>query len=103
MRRAWSATISCSHDKLAEVVRGFLKFLSKTKTSGSIGDPIGDCGMMCGYAETGPRNGAAALLRRIVCPRLPFVEREDASVSPGTRSEERRVGKECRSRWSPYH
>src|SRR3989475_11333636 len=22
---------------------------------------------------------------------------------PGKRSEERRVGKECRSRWSPYH
>ena len=22
---------------------------------------------------------------------------------PGARSEERRVGKECRSRWSPYH
>ena len=22
---------------------------------------------------------------------------------PYTRSEERRVGKECRSRWSPYH
>ena len=27
--------------------------------------------------------------------------RED--VSDITRSEERRVGKECRSRWSPYH
>ena len=25
---------------------------------------------------------------------------EDA---PSVRSEERRVGKECRSRWSPYH
>src|SRR2546422_8910556 len=24
-------------------------------------------------------------------------------VSTSTRSEERRVGKECRSRWSPYH
>ena len=24
-------------------------------------------------------------------------------VGPGVRSEERRVGKECRSRWSPYH
>ena len=24
-------------------------------------------------------------------------------ASRGTRSEERRVGKECRSRWSPYH
>ena len=28
-----------------------------------------------------------------------------AATIPGTkkRSEERRVGKECRSRWSPYH
>src|SRR5690606_41004223 len=25
------------------------------------------------------------------------------SANRGTRSEERRVGKECRSRWSPYH
>ena len=25
------------------------------------------------------------------------------SVSAFSRSEERRVGKECRSRWSPYH
>ena len=24
-------------------------------------------------------------------------------TDPGKRSEERRVGKECRSRWSPYH
>ena len=24
-------------------------------------------------------------------------------ISKGLRSEERRVGKECRSRWSPYH
>src|SRR2546427_9748923 len=27
----------------------------------------------------------------------------DAGVYPPMRSEERRVGKECRSRWSPYH
>ena len=26
-----------------------------------------------------------------------------ATRAVGTRSEERRVGKECRSRWSPYH
>ena len=26
-----------------------------------------------------------------------------APSTPLTRSEERRVGKECRSRWSPYH
>ena len=26
-----------------------------------------------------------------------------ADAAIGSRSEERRVGKECRSRWSPYH
>src|SRR3712207_9138899 len=29
--------------------------------------------------------------------------RERLAVAMPTRSEERRVGKECRSRWSPYH
>src|SRR2546422_3222448 len=29
--------------------------------------------------------------------------RETVYVFPRQRSEERRVGKECRSRWSPYH
>ena len=28
---------------------------------------------------------------------------EHIEVKPVYRSEERRVGKECRSRWSPYH
>ena len=28
---------------------------------------------------------------------------EPPQRSNGERSEERRVGKECRSRWSPYH
>ena len=42
-----------------------------------------------------------------------FIERDDkekdvfvhssAVADSGMRSEERRVGKECRSRWSPYH
>src|SRR2546426_9739861 len=30
-------------------------------------------------------------------------ERHDPEDDPRARSEERRVGKECRSRWSPYH
>ena len=30
-------------------------------------------------------------------------ERADDRLRATTRSEERRVGKECRSRWSPYH
>src|SRR6266498_2058889 len=33
----------------------------------------------------------------------PEVERVLERAAPTMRSEERRVGKECRSRWSPYH
>ena len=44
-------------------------------------------------------------------PRMPLAASKSALASvdfsykssPTTRSEERRVGKECRSRWSPYH
>ena len=32
-----------------------------------------------------------------------FSQDELAAIRAGARSEERRVGKECRSRWSPYH
>src|SRR5256886_2796341 len=40
---------------------------------------------------------------------LPLFERSNRGLAPTpygeifARSEERRVGKECRSRWSPYH
>src|SRR2546430_13549740 len=40
--------------------------------------------------------------RRSDLPRRSVGER-DASGDAQSRSEERRVGKECRSRWSPYH
>ena len=32
-----------------------------------------------------------------------WIDTEEDAPSVVTRSEERRVGKECRSRWSPYH
>src|SRR2546425_6502836 len=39
--------------------------------------------------------------RRRLCPRR--ADAVDQEVGGEVRSEERRVGKECRSRWSPYH
>src|SRR5260221_11852414 len=36
-------------------------------------------------------------------PRWARVVARDRSADGEFRSEERRVGKECRSRWSPYH
>ena len=44
--------------------------------------------------EVGPGYGATTDVLSQSVPRLTSVE---------IRSEERRVGKECRSRWSPYH
>ena len=35
--------------------------------------------------------------------RLPLVRCQQRLTVGDSRSEERRVGKECRSRWSPYH
>src|SRR5256885_2013755 len=43
---------------------------------------------------------AAALYRGDLLPDDPY---ESWADGPRDRSEERRVGKECRSRWSPYH
>src|SRR5256886_3364361 len=46
---------------------------------------------------------------RLTAPRMHDVVAASWAWTPGTngktvsRSEERRVGKECRSRWSPYH
>ena len=44
-----------------------------------------------------PQYTKNGLLERIVEPERVIIFRVT------TRSEERRVGKECRSRWSPYH
>src|SRR2546427_10822430 len=41
--------------------------------------------------------------RRAVFDRLAPVGRGRCMAGLAWRSEERRVGKECRSRWSPYH
>ena len=47
---------------------------------------------------------ASAAIPRIY--RLKFqrdIYKDLSSLEKAIRSEERRVGKECRSRWSPYH
>src|SRR2546422_9597844 len=72
-------------------------------------------GVVVGFAlETGG-DGVAKARQKLQDKALDFVVLNDA-LEPGAgfevatnrvtiigRSEERRVGKECRSRWSPYH
>src|SRR3712207_9520418 len=72
-------------------------------------EPWGD------YAVSTARWGGA-LLHEVLTQARPAADGDDVRfegadhgsyhlrpVLPETRSEERRVGKECRSRWSPYH
>src|SRR3989442_1191199 len=42
-------------------------------------------------------------IRTTVVHQLPGFAAVVGTIEPAFRSEERRVGKECRSRWSPYH
>ena len=43
-------------------------------------------------------------VRKVTCPVFGGDDLDRLYVTTmGSRSEERRVGKECRSRWSPYH
>ena len=42
-------------------------------------------------------------LTTLMKPATKFEETKDMYSTGYQRSEERRVGKECRSRWSPYH
>src|ERR1022692_603151 len=39
----------------------------------------------------------------VIAPASVFGHQQTVRLKPSQRSEERRVGKECRSRWSPYH
>src|SRR3712207_8744420 len=46
-----------------------------------------------------PEHVIRAVVKRVRLETLPVVQ----AAGRRKRSEERRVGKECRSRWSPYH
>ena len=43
------------------------------------------------------------VFREVIKEEFELILVDDGSKDRSFRSEERRVGKECRSRWSPYH
>src|SRR2546422_10235709 len=51
----------------------------------------------------GPTGGAAVSKKMLLAARGIDAEMLVGKSGGDARSEERRVGKECRSRWSPYH
>src|SRR3712207_7404120 len=53
-------------------------------------------------AKTADQSGATCA-PEMLRPAVRLDERQELGEAWRRRSEERRVGKECRSRWSPYH
>src|SRR5256884_6653775 len=70
---------------------GFQKFESKDNKLDPAADLVIDASLTVGVASQTVEVSASAVT----------LQTESATVQK--RSEERRVGKECRSRWSPYH
>ena len=70
--------------------------------SGVIFDQVDTANPDCWTLDEYVKRGGYTALRKILAEKTP---QDDviAEVKALTRSEERRVGKECRSRWSPYH
>ena len=65
---------------------------------------FGSCGSMNNTAKGGViGGGSGAALGAIIGGIAGKGKGAAIGAAVGTRSEERRVGKECRSRWSPYH
>src|SRR5207248_11468952 len=75
--------------------------LKKLKTIAVVGPNAADV-HLGGYARD-PGRGVGILegIRQRVGPSAKVTYAAGCKIT--TRSEERRVGKECRSRWSPYH
>ena len=59
---------------------------------------LSSCERFAAFLERSPETATADDIRRFQL----FLIESGASIC-NRRSEERRVGKECRSRWSPYH
>ena len=55
------------------------------------------------YVGAGTTLGTSYYMRRFYAANADARTTTSRSNLSNSRSEERRVGKECRSRWSPYH
>ena len=56
-----------------------------------------------GEGENGMKAVAGVVMNRVHAKGGEYARVGQGSIRNIIRSEERRVGKECRSRWSPYH
>src|ERR1039457_7680555 len=86
----WDQSVSVSAPATVQVSNGVL-------TAAASDGYLGDTNVLAPYLETKGDFGVVATIQ--TAPGL----NGNITLTGSLRSEERRVGKECRSRWSPYH
>ena len=96
-REVLSFIVSCA---LPETVTLFA-----TATDGTVYEFFGDLGLASEWLDHPLREAGRGWVSACLFARVNrHVLAQPISMrGPNNRSEERRVGKECRSRWSPYH
>src|SRR5256885_6004038 len=112
-----STDVECDSVGLSEVVRFFFFFSSRrrhTRLQGDWSSDVCSSDLRVDVRRVAVDEGAdpnllaclqvAQLIQELI-PSRPVARRVEEMVDARQehRSEERRVGKECRSRWSPYH
>ena len=74
---------------------------SRILAEATVHSPVADRRLAAVHSPAAVHTPAAVHIRSIPAAAAARIRSIPAAVA--ARSEERRVGKECRSRWSPYH
>src|SRR5258708_23063047 len=96
--------VACPRDGVSQV--GFLRRAHATRDRSRRADQqlaVGPEVRLDLREHAGIRLAQLSRARVVLATLRPRVELAGGLLQPLDRSEERRVGKECRSRWSPYH
>ena len=89
-----------------EKVNKLKELWGKGNTASQIAEIIGGISRNAVIGKAHRLNLSAKIKKRAATSNQSFensLEEKNIKSKRGRRSEERRVGKECRSRWSPYH
>ncbi len=115
IRAADEPTLQQAEEVGPKVSQSILRFF-EDENNKILVERLAAAGLTLTHQKVDRSGGPLAGLTFVLTGTLPTLSRDEAkalieaaggkvsgSVSKKTRSEERRVGEECRSRWSPYH
>ena len=89
--------------QLHQQVKGFDEIISPSDADFAASGLLADSLIRLGFLTVLPRRSVVGSIGSLSRERHERLLKTLSAHLTANRSEERRVGKECRSRWSPYH